>query len=1250
MRSCHKYLVLFFVIALALPSFAATQTQRPTGDNSSTGSWSVYPASPYYNKVNEPTADDDGSYIWATAVGRNLFNFPSFSIPAGATISQLSITYVYERRQGGQTSNIRSALLVGGVNYDTVDPGVTPPPNPDPWPSRTYNYTENPATPGSAWTVDDINGVGTNELQAFGVYTSDVTRNPYVTQVYATVTYTVPNSPPIGGYTADNVIPAAQCVQSTDGSGLITISFRVKDANLDPCTLKTFQYSVDGGGAWNPPTNNDASGSLSTGWTNNSGSNYTSAADFSGPVYSFTFNTKHADVSGINNTDQNDIRIRFTVNDGVADSALPATSDYFAVDDLNPATLSTTEVTLRPEAGDTAVMLDASFTEAHPNTNTFYLAVNGGAYGAGSAGDTNTADPSARSTPAGATLDGNDYISKVSCVHVDDFGNSGTNENLAPTSSGVKPYTPTAPTVSTPTASTVNVVVNKNASEATGLQYAIYVSSHTKYVQADGTLGDAAAWQTIAVWGTKTVTGLTAPVSNYVFNAKSRNPNGDNPESDLSGGASSSNAAPVLHNGSAENVLVVPVQATDRSGNITIQFRIKDLDLDACSVVSNSFDYQVNGAGWNPILDADITGTKTGLASAVDLSGALHTLVWNNSKEYIDDAYSQNVQLRFQVNDGSVNSTYGVSPLGFNIDNLDPSVATATDIYTQPLAGQASVTLNAAFTEQNPATNTFYVAVNGGSYGSATSGEANTATPTPQATAVGSTLDGNDHVSKTLCTAVDDFGNVGDNENLAPDAGKKYAKPYTPSIPTVSNGTESTVDVHVNKYPDETTGLEYAIYVSSHAKYVQADGTLGDAPAWQTIVNWGTRTVAGLTSPVSDYFFKTKSRNTEDTAHQASSESSLSDAANTTGAAPTPEAVISYSPAAGAEGVSPEAVVTVTFDRDMNTSSVQDVFSMDAVFSNTGVVVAVPVSGSFAWSNNRVLTFVPTEKLSKGYTYRVTLAGNVKDYDGNSLAMDLSWTFRVILDREIRNVFDSADGRIRVSLALGAVSNDAYIDINRHPVENPKEVSSAAILEANAKVRAIGDPFRYPFTTSITELNAYGTDDIHITQPFAAPVTVTFFYDDENNDGYVDNTTPRILEKGLWIYRLDETHGLWVKVPQCTLNASQNHVSANVTHFSVYTLMATPFEDVSSAHAFPNPFKPSDGHTTVTFTDLGSVSTIKVFNLTGDLVKTIIETDGDGVATWNVKNEAGGDLASGLYYYVIRSGNDVKKGKLVIIR
>ncbi|MBU0687849.1 MAG: fibronectin type III domain-containing protein, partial [Candidatus Margulisbacteria bacterium] len=131
-------------------------------------------------------------------------------------------------------------------------------------------------------------------------------------------------------------------------------------------------------------------------------------------------------------------------------------------------------------------------------------------------------------------------------------------------------------------------------------------------------------------------------------------------------------SAPILHDGTTDNVLPTPAQATDGSGNVTFTFRIRDAEANNCSAINGSFFYQVNTGGWNAIVDTDITGTKTGLSSATNMSGALHTLVWDTSKDYIDNAESLNVQLRFMVNDGLYNSANGVSPLGFDVDNLAP--------------------------------------------------------------------------------------------------------------------------------------------------------------------------------------------------------------------------------------------------------------------------------------------------------------------------------------------------------------------------------------------------------------------------------------------------------------------------------------------------------------------------------------------------------------------------------------------------
>ena len=176
----------------------------------------------------------------------------------------------------------------------------------------------------------------------------------------------VANSSPIGGYNGDNTIPTAQISQSTDGNGIVTINFRIKDTESDSCTLLSFEYSVDGGATWNAPQNGDSSEALSTGWSNNGENNYTSAADWSGTVHSFTFNTKHADVSGFTDADQNDVKVRFTINDGSSDSNSPVTSENFRVDNLNPsgqiglnsgATYCTSRnVTITLNSADTASM------------------------------------------------------------------------------------------------------------------------------------------------------------------------------------------------------------------------------------------------------------------------------------------------------------------------------------------------------------------------------------------------------------------------------------------------------------------------------------------------------------------------------------------------------------------------------------------------------------------------------------------------------------------------------------------------------------------------------------------------------------------------------------------------------------------------------------------------------------------------------------------------------------------------------
>lgn len=61
-------------------------------------------------------------------------------------------------------------------------------------------------------------------------------------------------------------------------------------------------------------------------------------------------------------------------------------------------------------------------------------------------------------------------------------------------------YTPGSPTVSAASTTTVNIIIDTNEN-LISTEYAIFNETLGKFVQADGTVGDSAVWQTYANWG-----------------------------------------------------------------------------------------------------------------------------------------------------------------------------------------------------------------------------------------------------------------------------------------------------------------------------------------------------------------------------------------------------------------------------------------------------------------------------------------------------------------------------------------------------------------------------------------------------------------------------------------------------------------------------------------------------------------------------------------------------------------------------
>ena len=95
------------------------------------------------------------------------------------------------------------------------------------------------------------------------------------------------------------------------------------------------------------------------------------------------------------------------------------------------------------------------------------------------------------------------------------------------------------------------------------------------------------------------------------------------------------------------------------------------------------------------------------------------------------------------------------------------------------------------------------------------------------------------------------------------------------------------------------------------------------------------------------------------------------------------------------------------------------------------------------------------------------------------------------------------------------------------------------------------------------------------------------------------------------------------------------------------TFIAT---DLSRVCVFPNPFRQGIDEDGITFGNLTKQAKIRILNLSGKLITTLEETDGNGGLNWDVTDSEGRKLPSGIYLFYVTSGGEKKVGKFALIR
>ncbi|MCX5786245.1 MAG: lectin like domain-containing protein [Elusimicrobia bacterium] len=282
-----------------------------------------------------------------------------------------------------------------------------------------------------------------------------------------------------------------------------------------------------------------------------------------------------------------------------------------------------------------------------------------------------------------------------------------------------------------------------------------------------------------------------------------------------------------------------------------------------------------------------------------------------------------------------------------------------------------------------------------------------------------------------------------------------------------------------------------------------------------------------------------------------------------------------------------------------------------------------------AYSTWTVSSFIETY-FSTGAACFVLSAADLAGNIGTVITSGGSFNIDTAISGAAGGTVANSDG-CGVSVPAGDVSGNFFVTISTvaSSLTDPADALSpgSVKLHVNDLVRDF---------SAKSELDA----QIH---NFPAPPTITMAYPDADADGMVDGDNVR--EDLTWIYWLDEVSGSWVPLPGVSHDYSANTLSADVNHFSVYSIRVKSVSGLtfSNLRVYPNPCDFNKTPYRLTIAGIPQDETapaVYIYNSAGELVRVL--KPGDGIdpineALWDGRLKGGGKAASGLYIYLVKT-------------
>jgi hypothetical protein len=237
------------------------------------------------------------------------------------------------------------------------------------------------------------------------------------------------------------------------------------------------------------------------------------------------------------------------------------------------------------------------------------------------------------------------------------------------------------------------------------------------------------------------------------------------------------------------------------------------------------------------------------------------------------------------------------------------------------------------------------------------------------------------------------------------------------------------------------------------------------------------------------------------------------------------------------------------------------------------------------------------------------------------------------------------NSRWRATFPAGFLGQRDSVMVSSTPTASPIRSASvsSAIEKANKKILDRGDARRIPLYVSEIRLDrgcpAVSADALD--QPVEIDVGVDL------SNGLVITPAGPLRPDSLRVYRLNESDQLWVRVPT-RQDTSLTRLSASVQELGVFGVFGSRDDSLEAVFAYPTPYSRSQGGAGITFVNMPEQATLTLYSAAATPVRTLEESDGDGRLLWDTRNTSGEPVAPGVYFYVLESPSEKRKGRVMI--